>query len=162
MTSHKVGTRDEWAAASAALLEREKEFTKMGDEHARDRRELPWVQVEKRYRFQTTSGPKFLAELFDRCSQLVIYHFMFGPSYSAGCPTNSSIADSFNGLLPHLEAQDVKLICVSGAPLEKLLLYKERMGWSFNWVSTHGSSFDYDFQVSSTEDATPRMGRAHA
>lgn len=162
MTSHRYGTREEWLTASAALLEREKELTKMGDELARQRQELPWVQVEKRYQFQTASGPKFLPELFGRRSQLVIYHFMFGPSYSAGCPTNSSIADSINGLLPHLEAQDVKLICASGAPLEKLLLYRERMGWSFNWVSTYGSAFNYDFQVSSTEEATPRMGPAYA
>jgi predicted dithiol-disulfide oxidoreductase (DUF899 family) len=154
MTDHKTGTREEWLAARADLLEREKEFTRMGDELARQRRELPWVPVDKEYTFQTADGPKTLAELFEGRSQVVVYHFMFGPSYTSGCPTNSSIADSFNGMLPHLTARDVTMICVSGAPLEKLLAYRERMGWTFNWASSHESDFNFDFGVSSTEKAT--------
>jgi len=154
MTDHKTGTRDEWLAARADLLEREKEFTRMGDELARQRRELPWVAVEKEYTFQTADGLKTLAELFEGRSQLVVYHFMFGPAYASGCPTNSAIADSFNGVLPHLKARDVTMICVSGAPLEKLLVYRERMGWSFNWASSYESDFNFDFGVSSTEEAT--------
>jgi predicted dithiol-disulfide oxidoreductase (DUF899 family) len=154
MADHKVGTRDEWLAGRADLLEREKELTRMGDELARQRRELPWVPVEKEYTFQTADGPKTLAELFEGRSQLVVYHFMFGPTYAAGCPTNSSIADSLNGLLPHLEARDVTMICISGAPLEKLLAYRERMGWSFNWASSYENDFNVDLGVSSTEEAT--------
>jgi predicted dithiol-disulfide oxidoreductase (DUF899 family) len=154
MTDHKTGTRDEWLAARADLLEREKEFARMGDELARQRRGLPWVPVEKEYTFQTADGIKTLAELFEGRSQLVVYHFMFGPSYTAGCPTNSSIADSFNGVLPHLKARDVAMICVSGAPLAKLVAYRERMGWSFNWASSYQSDFNFDFGVSSTEEAT--------
>jgi predicted dithiol-disulfide oxidoreductase (DUF899 family) len=154
MTDHKIGTREEWLAARADLLQREKELTRMGDELVRLRRELPWVPVEKKYTFRTEDGPKPLAQLFDDRSQLVVYHFMFGPTYASGCPTNSSIADSFDGLLPHLEARDVTMICVSGAPLEKLLAYKERMGWSFNWASSYESDFNYDFGVSSTAEAT--------
>jgi predicted dithiol-disulfide oxidoreductase (DUF899 family) len=153
MTDHKTGTRDEWLAARAELLEREKELTRMG-ELARQRRELPWVAVGKEYTFQTADGPKTLAELFEGRSQLVVYHFMFGPAYASGCPTNSSIADSFNGVLPHLKARDVTMICVSGAPLEKLLVYRERMGRSFNWASSYESDFNFDFGVSSTEEAT--------
>jgi predicted dithiol-disulfide oxidoreductase (DUF899 family) len=154
MTDHKTGTREEWLAARAELLKREKELTRMSDELARQRRELPWVPVEKEYTFQTADGPNTLADLFDDRSQLVIYHFMFGPDYTAGCPTNSSIADSFNGLLSHLEARDVTMICVSGAPLEKLLAYRERMGWSFNWASSYENDFNFDFGVSGTEEAT--------
>ena len=120
MNTHTVASRDEWLAARAALLEREKEHTRMGDELAQQRRELPWVAVEKQYTLQTADGPKSLAELFDGRSQLLIYHFMFGPSYEAGCPVNSSIADSFDSLIPHLKARDVTLIAVSGAPIEKL------------------------------------------
>ena len=154
MTDRKTGTREEWEAASAGLLEREKELTRMTDELARQRRGLPWVPVEKEYTFQTADGPKTLAELFDGRSQLVAYHFMFGPGYTAGDPTNSSIADSFNGVLPHLKARDVTMICVSRAPLEKLLAYRERMGWGFPWVSAAESDFNVDFGVSSTEEAT--------
>jgi predicted dithiol-disulfide oxidoreductase (DUF899 family) len=120
----------------------------MGDELARMRRELPWVPVEKKYTLQTEHGPKTLLELFDDRSQLVIYHFMFGPDYEAGCPVCSSIADSFNGVVPHLAARDVTMICVSRAPLEKLLAYRGRMGWSFNWASSHDSDFNFDFGVS--------------
>jgi predicted dithiol-disulfide oxidoreductase (DUF899 family) len=154
MTDHKIGTHEEWLAARADLLEREKQLTRMGDELARQRRQLPWVPVEKEYTLQAEDGHKSLAELFDDRSQLVVYHFMFGPTYASGCPTNSSIADSFNEVLPHLEARDVTMICVSGAPLEKLLAYKKRMGWSFNWASTYESDFNYDFGVSSTKEAT--------
>src|SRR5207244_8044131 len=131
-----------------ALLAREKEHTRLGDELARRRRELPWLRVEKEYTFQTVDGPKTLAELFDGRSQLVVYHFMFGPDYAAGCPTCSSTADSFNGVLAHLNAWDVTMICVSRAPLEKLLAYRERMGWSFNWASSHDSDFNFDYGVS--------------
>ena len=154
MTSRRIGTREEWLAASAELLEREKELTRMGDELARRRRELPWVPVEKEYTLQTEDGARTLAELFDGRSQLVIYHFMFGPGYEAGCPTCSSTADSFNGVLAHLQARDVTMICVSRAPLDKLLAYRERMGWSFTWASSHDSDFNVDFGVSAGEPVT--------
>ena len=154
MTTHKIATREEWQAARAALLEREKEHTRMGDELARQRRELPWVPVEKEYTLQTADGPKTLAELFDGRSQLLIYHFMFGPSYEAGCPVNSSIADTFDSLIPHLKARDVTLIAVSGAPIEKLLAYRERMGWSFNWASSYESDFNTDLGFSSSLEQT--------
>jgi predicted dithiol-disulfide oxidoreductase (DUF899 family) len=154
MTSHRIGTRAEWLAARAELLEREKQLTRMGDELARQRRELPWVPVDKQYPLQTEHGPKTLAQLFDGRSQLVVYHFMFGPGYQAGCPACSSTADSFNGVLAHLEARDVTMICVSRAPLEKLLAYRERMGWSFNWASSHESDFNFDFGVSAREGMT--------
>ncbi len=154
MTSHRIGTREEWLAASARLLEREKELTRMGDELARQRRELPWVPVEKEYTLQTEDGARTLAELFNGRSQLVVYHFMFGPGYQAGCPSCSSTADSFNGVLAHLQARDVTMICVSRAPLDKLLAYRERMGWSFNWASSHESDFNFDFGVSAGEQLT--------
>ena len=126
----------------------------MGDELARQRRELPWLPVEKQYSLQTADGPKTLAELFDGRSQLLIYHFMFGPSYEAGCPVNSSIADSFDSVIPHLKARDVTLIAVSGAPIEKLLAYRERMGWSFNWASSYESDFNTDVGFSSSLEQT--------
>jgi predicted dithiol-disulfide oxidoreductase (DUF899 family) len=151
MPEHKVATLEEWDAARAELLRREKELTRMNDELARARRELPWLTIEKEYTFQTADGPRTLAELFEGRSQLVVYHFMFGPDYEAGCPVCSSIADSFNGVLPHLAARDVTMICVSRAPLEKLLAYRERMGWSFNWASSHDSDFNFDFQRSHRE-----------
>ena len=153
MTDHKVGTREEWLAARAPLLAREKEHSRLGDELARQRRELPWVAVEKLYRFDTAGGPRTLPELFEGRSQLVVYHFMFGPGYTAGCPACSSTADSFNGALPHLTANDVTMICVSRAPLEKLLTYRERMGWSFEWASSYSNDFNFDFGVSATESA---------
>jgi predicted dithiol-disulfide oxidoreductase (DUF899 family) len=134
MTAHKTGTREEWLAASTELLAREKEYTRMGDALARQRQDLPWVAVEKPYTLQTASGPKTLTELFDGRSQLVVYHFMFGPDYQAGCPSCSSTADSFNGVLAHLRARDVTMICVSRAPLERLLAYRDRMGWTFDWA----------------------------
>ncbi len=144
MTSHRIGTRAEWLAARAELLEREKELTRMSDELAGQRRELPWVEVEKVYQFDTDDGPRTLAELFDGRSQLIFYHFMFGPTYAAGCPVNSSIADSLGGLLPHLHARDVTLLLVSQAPLAKLQAYKRRMGWRIPWVSTANTDFNYD------------------
>ncbi len=151
MTSHRIGTREEWLAANAELLEREKEFTRLGDQLARQRRELPWVPVVKEYMLQTTDGARTLVELFDGRSQLVVYHFMFGPDYEGGCPSCSSTADSFNGVLAHLKARDVTMICVSRAPIEKLLAYRERMGWSFNWASSHESDFNFDYGVSAGE-----------
>jgi predicted dithiol-disulfide oxidoreductase (DUF899 family) len=154
MTDHKIGTREEWLAAREELLAREKERTRLGDELARQRRELPWVQVDKQYAFQTADGPRTLAELFDGRSQLVVYNFMFGPEYDAGCPVCSSIADSFDGVLEHLKARDVTMVCVSRAPLEKLLAYRERMGWSFNWVSSYENDFNFDFEHSRTRDQT--------
>ena len=152
MTGNKIGTHEEWLAARDQLLVREKEYTRLGDEIARQRRALPWVPVEKEYRFDTDDGQKALVELFDGRSQLLIYHFMFGPSYAAGCPTNSSIADAVNGLLPHLHARDVTFVFVSRAPMEKLQAFKLRMGWSFPWVSSGRSDFNFDFGVSHTEE----------
>jgi predicted dithiol-disulfide oxidoreductase (DUF899 family) len=148
MASHRVGTRAEWLAASAELLAREKELTRMGDELARQRRDLPWLPVDKQYTLETEDGAQTLADVFDGRSQLVVYHFMFGPDYQAGCPSCSSTADSFNGVLAHLKACDVTMICVSGAPLDKLLAYRDRMGWSFTWASSHDSDFNSDFGVS--------------
>ena len=154
MPEHRTATREEWVAARAALLEREKELTRMEDELARQRQELPWVPVEKEYTLQTAEGTRTLAELFEGRSQLVVYHFMFGPHYEAGCPSCSSTADSFNDVLAHLEARDVTMICVSRAPLEKLLAYRERMDWSFNWASSHESDFNFDYGVSAGEGMT--------
>ena len=154
MASHRIGMRQEWLAASAELLAREKELTRMGDELARQRRELPWVPVGKQYALQTEDGERTLAELFDGRSQLVVYHFMFGPGYTAGCPACSSTADGFNGVLAHLRARDVTMVCVSRAPLDKLLAYRERMGWSFTWASSHDSDFNVDFGVSAGKPVT--------
>ena len=128
MATHTIGTREEWLAAREDLLKREKEHTRLGDEIAQLRRDLPWVRVEMDYRFETDDGEKSLAELFDGRSQLLVYHFMFGPSYEAGCPTCSSMADTVDGALPHLHARDVTMMYVSQAPLEKLQAYKRRMG----------------------------------
>jgi predicted dithiol-disulfide oxidoreductase (DUF899 family) len=135
------------------LLVREKEHTRLGDDITRQRRELPWVQLEKEYRFETESGVRTLAELFDGRSQLIVYHFMFGPHYEAGCVTCSSTADSFDGVVPHLAARDVTMICISHAPIDKLLAYRRRMGWSFNWASSYGNDFNVDFGVSVADDA---------
>jgi predicted dithiol-disulfide oxidoreductase (DUF899 family) len=155
MTDRKIGTREEWLAAREQLLAREKEHTRLGDELARQRRELPWVRVEKDYRFDTDNGEKALAELFDGRSQLLVYHFMFGPSYEAGCPVNSSIADAVDGVLPHLHARDATFVLVSQAPLEKLQAYKRRMGWSIPWVSSAPTDFNFDLGFSHT----PEQGR---
>ena len=154
VAGHRFGTREEWAAARDELLAREKEHTRLGDELARQRRELPWVRVEKDYRLDTDDGPRPLVELFDGRSQLLIYHFMFGPTYEAGCPINSSIADSVDGLIPHLNARDATILFVSQAPLEKLQAYKRRMGWSFPWVSSANSEFNLDLGYSSSEEQT--------
>jgi predicted dithiol-disulfide oxidoreductase (DUF899 family) len=151
MTDHKIGSREEWQAARDELLRREKEHTRMGDDLARQRRELPWVPIQD-YRFETEDGTRTLAELFDERSQLLVYHFMFGPSYEAGCPTCSSSADAVNGVLPHLYARDVTMLYVSRAPLAKLQAYKRRMGWSFPWVSSAENNFNFDFGVSYTDD----------
>jgi predicted dithiol-disulfide oxidoreductase (DUF899 family) len=159
MTAHKLGSREDWQAAREELLRREKEHTRMGDEIARLRRELPWVRIEKEYRLKTDEGTRSLAELFDGRSQLLVYHFMFGPSYEAGCPVCSSSADAVNGVLPHLNARDVTMLYVSRAPLEKLQAYKRRMGWNFPWVSSVDSDFNFDFGVSYTaEQLREQMG----
>jgi predicted dithiol-disulfide oxidoreductase (DUF899 family) len=152
MTEHQTATREEWQAARDDLLAREKEHTREADELARLRRELPWVPVEKDYSFDTEDGAKTLVELFDGRSQLMIYAFMFGPSYEAGCTVCSSAADIFDGAVPHLNARDVTFLCVSRAPLEKLLAYRERMGWSFPWVSSEGTDFNQDFGAFHTEE----------
>jgi predicted dithiol-disulfide oxidoreductase (DUF899 family) len=154
MTDHDVVSRDEWAGAREELLAREKEHTRLGDELARQRRELPWVRVEQEYRFETDEGTRTLAELFDGRSQLLVYHFMFGPSYQAGCPTCSSMADTVDGALTHLHARDVTMLYVSQAPLEKLQAYKQRMGWNMPWVSSAVSDFNFDQGYSRTEEQT--------
>jgi len=152
MISHKTGTREEWLAARLELLEAEKELTRRGDEVARLRQELPWVRIDKDYRFETEAGAASLADLFQGRSQLLVYHFMFGPDYKSGCPSCSAIADGFNGVAAHLANHDVMLWAVSRAPLEKLQGYKRRMGWAFPWASSFGSDFNFDFNVSVTEE----------
>src|SRR5207245_3799512 len=152
MTSHKFGTRDEWLAARLELLDAEKELTRRGDELARQRQALPWVRIDKNYVFDTDEGPASLADLFQGRSQLLVYHFMFGPDYTVGCPSCSSIADGFDGSVVHLANHDVTLGAVSRAPLAKLQEYKRRMGWSFPWAASHGSDFNFDFNVSFTEE----------
>ncbi len=151
MTKHKTGTREEWLAARLELLEAEKELTRRSDELARQRQELPWVRIDKKYRFETDAGSASLADLFRGRSQLLVYHFMFGPEFTAGCPSCSSIADGFNGFAVHLANHDTMLWAVSRAPLAKLQAYKRRLGWTFPWASSHGGDFNYDFTVSITE-----------
>jgi predicted dithiol-disulfide oxidoreductase (DUF899 family) len=151
MSEHTVGTREEWVAARAGLLEREKALTRENDEISRLRRELPWVLVDKEYSFETEGGTRSLAELFDGRSQLLMYHFMFGDAYTAGCPVCSAGADTYNGALAHLNARDVTFLCVSRAPLERLLEYRQRMGWSFPWVSQNGD-FNADFGAAYTQE----------
>ncbi len=157
MTEHRTGTREEWQQARDALLAREKELTRLNDELARERLELPWVPIEKDYSFETDEGTKTLAELFDGRSQLLVYHFMFGPEYEAGCSICSSSADGFDAVVPHLNAKDVTFLCISRAPLEKLKAYKQRMGWRFPWVSSEGSDFNFDYQVSAPKEQAARM-----
>jgi predicted dithiol-disulfide oxidoreductase (DUF899 family) len=152
MTDHKIGTREEWLAARLELLEAEKELTRSSDELARRRQELPWVRIDKEYRFETDEGSASLEDLFRGRSQLLVYHFMFGPDYAAGCPACSSIADGFNGFVIHLANHDVMLWGVSRAPLEKLQAYRRRMGWSFPWASSFGADFNYDFNTSVTKE----------
>jgi predicted dithiol-disulfide oxidoreductase (DUF899 family) len=153
MTDHKTGTRAEWLAARLELLKDEKEVTRRGDELAQRRQDLPWVRIDKQYQFETDTGTASLADLFDGRSQLLIYHFMFGPEYAAGCPSCSAIADGFDGSTVHLANHDVTLCAVSRAPLEKLQAYKRRMGWSFPWASSFDSDFNYDFQVGHAKEA---------
>ena len=157
MTTHKTGTREQWLAQRLELLQAEKELTRRSDELARRRQELPWVPIDKDYRFDTDQGSASLADLFRGRSQLLIYHFMFGPDYKAGCPSCSSIADGFNGIAVHLANHDVMLAAVSRAPLAKLQAYKQRMGWTFPWASSLGSDFNFDFTASITE-AQQRQG----
>jgi predicted dithiol-disulfide oxidoreductase (DUF899 family) len=150
MTSHKTGTPEEWLTARLELLAAEKELTRRGDELSRRRRELPWVRVDKQYNFETDQGSASLGDLFRGRSQLLVYHFMFGPGYTAGCPTCSAIADGFNGPAVHLANHDVMLWAVSRAPLAKIQAYKQRMGWGFPWASSQGSDFNVDFGVAHT------------
>jgi predicted dithiol-disulfide oxidoreductase (DUF899 family) len=151
MTTHLTGTREEWLAARLELLEAEKALTRRSDELARQRQELPWVRVDKAYRFDTDEGSASLADLFRGRSQLLVYHFMFGPDYTAGCPSCSAIADGFDGFAVHLANHDVTLAAVSRAPLAKLQAYKRRMGWTFPWASSFGSDFNADFNVCFSE-----------
>jgi predicted dithiol-disulfide oxidoreductase (DUF899 family) len=150
-TRHETRTREEWRTARLELLKAEKELTRRSDELAQRRQELPWVRVGKEYRFETDDGSASLADLFRGRSQLLVYHFMFGPDYAAGCPSCSAIADGFNGSVVHLANHDVTLMAVSRAPLAKLQAYKRRMGWTFPWASSFGGDFNYDFNVSVTE-----------
>jgi predicted dithiol-disulfide oxidoreductase (DUF899 family) len=152
MTKHMTGTRNEWLAARLELLEAEKELTRRGDEIAQRRQELPWVRIDKEYRFDVDDGNVSLADLFRGRSQLLVYHFMFGPDYTAGCPSCSSIADGFNGIAVHLENHDVAFSAVSRAPLAKLQAFKKRMGWTFRWASSFASDFNDDFNVRFTEE----------
>jgi predicted dithiol-disulfide oxidoreductase (DUF899 family) len=151
MNRHMIGTRKEWLAARLELLEAEKELTRRSDELARRRQELPWVRIDKEYRFETDEGSASLADLFRGRSQLLVYHFMFGPDYAAGCPSCSAIADGFNGVVVHLANHDVMFCAVSRAPLAKLQSFKQRMGWTFPWASSFGSDFNFDFNISFTE-----------
>jgi predicted dithiol-disulfide oxidoreductase (DUF899 family) len=149
---HVTGTRQQWLAARLELLEAEKELTRRSDELARRRRDLPWVRIDKEYRFETDEGGASLADLFRGRSQLLVYHFMFGPDYTAGCPSCSAIADGFDASVIHLANHDVTLSAVSRGPLAKLQAYKRRMGWSFPWASSLGSDFNYDFEVTHTNE----------
>jgi predicted dithiol-disulfide oxidoreductase (DUF899 family) len=161
MSKHKTGTREEWLAARLELLKAEKELTRRSDEVAGRRQELPWVQIDKEYRFETDEGSASLGELFRGRSQLLVYHFMFGPDYSAGCPSCSSIADGFNGIAVHLASHDVMLWAVSRAPLAKLQAYKQRMGWTFPWASSFGGDFNADYSVGFTEEEQREGGIAY-
>src|SRR5438552_6310640 len=152
MTKHKIGTREEWLNARLELLKAEKELTRRSDEVAEKREALPWVKIDKEYQFDTDEGKASLADLFRGRSQLLIYHFMFGPDYTAGCPSCSAIADGFNGIAIHLANHDVMFWAISLAPLAQLNEYKKRMGWTFPWASSFGSDFNFDFDVSFTED----------
>jgi predicted dithiol-disulfide oxidoreductase (DUF899 family) len=152
MASHETGTREQWLKGRLELLEAEKELTRCSDELARRRQELPWVRVDKEYRFETEEGSHSLKDLFRGRAQLLVYHFMFGPDYTAGCPSCSAIADGFNGFAVHLANHDVMLWAVSRAPLAKLQAYKRRMGWTFPWASSLGGDFNFDFDVSVTEE----------
>ena len=158
MTTHLTGTRETWLAARLELLKAEKELTRRSDELASRRQELPWVRIDKAYRFETDAGPASLAGLFRGRSQLLVYHFMFGPDYKAGCPSCSAIADGFNGIAVHLANHDVMLWAVSRAPLAKLQAYKRRMGWTFPWASSFGGDFNPDFSVGFTQEQQRKGG----
>ena len=153
MTSHTVGTRAQWRQARIELLQAEKELTRQNDELTRRRQQLPWVEIEASYRFDGEAGEVWLGDLFGGRSQLMVYHFMFGPDWDEGCPVCSSVADGFDGIRAHLENHDVALAAISRAPLDKLLAYRKRMGWSFPWVSSQHSSFNFDFGVSYTQES---------
>jgi len=152
MAQHSIGTQEEWQARRDELLREEKELTRRGDELARKRRELPWVPIENEYRFESAEGTKTLAELFDGRSQLLVYHFMFGPPYTAGCPVCSSITDTLNAQVPHLNARDTTLVLASRAPIDRLLAFRERMGWTIEWVSSAPGDFNRDLGFLNTEE----------
>ncbi|HEV7249077.1 MAG TPA: thioredoxin family protein [Shinella sp.] len=154
--NHEIVSREEWLAARKALLTLEKEETKLRDKVRAERLTLPWVKVEKNYTFETPEGRKTLAELFDGRSQLIVYHFMYGPDWEAGCPGCSFMADHIDGMLPHLNNHDVTMIAVARASLEKLEAYRKRMGWEFPWVSSFGSDFNFDYHVSFTKEELAR------
>jgi predicted dithiol-disulfide oxidoreductase (DUF899 family) len=158
MSKHRTGTRQEWLGERLSLLEAEKELTRRSDELAQRRQALPWVRVDKSYRFDTDEGSALLSDLFRGRSQLLVYHFMFGPDYTAGCPSCSMIADGFNGFALHLANHDVMLWAVSRAPLAKLQPYKQRMGWTFPWASSFRNEFNSDFSVSFTEEQQRAVG----
>jgi predicted dithiol-disulfide oxidoreductase (DUF899 family) len=161
MTTHRTATRDEWLAARLELLKAEKELTRQGDEVTRRRLELPWVRIDKEYRFDTEDGEATLVDLFRGRSQLIVYHFMYGPDWDEGCPSCSGVADGFDETHLHLQNHDVAFTAVSRAPLEKLLAYRERMGWSFPWASSGRSDFNFDFNVSFTEESVARGGQTY-
>jgi len=158
MTTHTTGTREQWLAARLELLEAEKEHTRRGDEVALQRQALPWVRIDKEYRFDTDAGSASLSDLFRGRSQLLVYHFMFGPDYKAGCPSCSAIADGFSGSVVHLENHDVAMTAISRAPIEMLQAYKRRMGWTFPWASSYGGDFNFDFDASFTEEQQRKGG----
>jgi predicted dithiol-disulfide oxidoreductase (DUF899 family) len=158
MPEHKTGTREEWEAARAELAKLEAQQAERGEEISKKRRELPWVPVEKEYEFDTEDGKKGLAELFDGRSQLLAYNIMYGPDYEKGaCPGCTSLGDEFDGTLVHLNHRDVTMICFSRAPIDRLAAYKERMGWQFPWVSTHGSDFPFDYGLALTEEQAQQI-----
>ena len=156
MTTHKVVNHDAWIAARQRFLLKEKEFTRLRDELSRERRELPWERVDKEYVFESTDGRETLADLFGEHSQLIVYHFMYGPDWEIGCRSCSFWADNFNNIVPHLAARDASLVAVSLAPLQKLQAQARRFGWTFKWVSSHGSDFNFDYHVSFSPEALER------
>jgi predicted dithiol-disulfide oxidoreductase (DUF899 family) len=156
MTTHKVVNHDAWIAARQRFLLKEKEFTRLRDELSRERRELPWERVDKEYVFESTNGRETLADLFGEHSQLIVYHFMYGPDWEIGCRSCSFWADNFNNIVPHLAARDASLVAVSLAPLQKLQAQARRFGWTFKWVSSHGSDFNFDYHVSFSPEALER------
>ena len=158
LSQHEVVSRDEWLVARRDLLKAEKELTRRSDELARRRQELPWVRIDKEYRFETDQGGASLADVFRGRSQLLVYHFMFGPDYAAGCPSCSAIADGYNGIALHLANHDVMFWTISRAPLAKLQAYKKRMGWTFPWASSFGSDFNFDFSAGITEEQQRKGG----